>query len=64
SYHPGGLLFVFCDGTVKFISEDIDFNNGGSPFDFNDASTGYNGPGLGTYQRLGIRNDGQPIGNF
>ena len=26
SFHPGGLLFVFCDGSVHFISETIDFD--------------------------------------
>ena len=64
SYHPGGLLFVLCDGSVTFISADIDFNNGGAPFDFNNAAPGYNKPGIGTYQRLGARNDDQPIGSY
>ena len=26
SYHPGGLLFTFCDGSVHFISETINFD--------------------------------------
>jgi prepilin-type N-terminal cleavage/methylation domain-containing protein len=25
SYHPGGALFVFCDGSTHFINEDIDY---------------------------------------
>ena len=25
SYHPNGALFVFCDGSVHFINEDIDY---------------------------------------
>jgi prepilin-type N-terminal cleavage/methylation domain-containing protein/prepilin-type processing-associated H-X9-DG protein len=46
SYHPGGANFLFCDGSVHFISETIDYNTA-SPY--------------GTYQRLGRRDDGQPI---
>jgi prepilin-type processing-associated H-X9-DG protein len=26
SYHPGGAYFVFGDGAVKFLSENIDLN--------------------------------------
>jgi prepilin-type N-terminal cleavage/methylation domain-containing protein/prepilin-type processing-associated H-X9-DG protein len=40
SAHSGGCQTVFCDGSVHFISEDIDAT---------------------TWQRLGSRNDGQPI---
>ncbi len=43
SYHTGGAQFVFVDGSVQFISENIDLN---------------------TYQNLGIRNDGQVLGEF
>jgi prepilin-type N-terminal cleavage/methylation domain-containing protein/prepilin-type processing-associated H-X9-DG protein len=49
SYHPGGANFLFCDGSVHFVSETIDY----------DTSSPY-----GTYQRLGRRNDGQPVGDF
>ena len=42
SRHPGGAQFVFADGSVHLLSEDI---------------------GYLTYQRLGDRRDGQPIGD-
>ena len=64
SYHPGGLHFVLADGSVSFIAETIDSNDGrkldgsplhwSTPFDQIDKST------LGVYQRLGCRDDGQP----
>lgn len=43
SRHIGGAQFVLCDGSAKFISENIDYV---------------------TYQRLGDRRDGQPVGEF
>ncbi len=43
SLHPGGAHFVFCDGSVHFLSENINYV---------------------TYQRLGDRRDGQPVGDF
>ena len=65
SEHPGGLSYAFADGSVHFIAETIDFNNGllfdGTPhrwwhrFDQMDPST------FGTYQRLGCRADGAPL---
>jgi len=42
SRHPGGAQFVFADGSVHLLSEDI---------------------GYLTYQRLGDRRDGEPIGD-
>lgn len=44
SMHTGGAHFLFVDGTVHFLSENIQH----AP----------------TYQRLGGRADGQPVGNF
>ena len=46
-----------CDASVRFVGEDIDFNNGA-----NDTRA-YNADldDVGIYQRLGIRNDGLVI---
>ncbi|NQT39430.1 MAG: DUF1559 domain-containing protein [Planctomycetes bacterium] len=43
SRHAGGCQFVFCDGSVHFLSESIDYE---------------------TYQKLGDRHDGKPIGTY
>ena len=43
SRHPGGCQFVFADGSVHFLSENIDYE---------------------TYQKLGDRRDGLPVGQF
>jgi hypothetical protein len=53
SVHVGGSQFVLGDGTVRFISENIQF----VPI----CATPYIG---GTYNRLGKRDDGLPIGEF
>jgi len=60
SLHPGGAQFVFCDGKVRFISENIHFVNRNrcAP---RGASRAAN---MGTFQRLINRMDGQPIGAF
>jgi prepilin-type N-terminal cleavage/methylation domain-containing protein len=43
SRHTGGAQFVLGDGSVRFLSQTIDYN---------------------TYQKLGKRNDAQPVGDF
>lgn len=48
SRHPGGALFVFCDGSVNFLNQNIDSSS--AP--------------LGTYQRLGDKADGLQPGSF
>lgn len=48
SRHPGGAQFVQCDGSVKFIGEDIDATN----FYVDE-------PPIGLYQRLSHKSDGE-----
>ncbi|MEW4564388.1 DUF1559 domain-containing protein [Bremerella sp. JC770] len=50
SFHPGGALFAYVDGSVHFISETISYDT--------DPSA------LGAYQKLGDRRDGQTLGEF
>ncbi len=52
SPHEAGGNFAYADGSVHFISNDIDFNNG---------IGGFPNSLMGVYQRLGSRNDGLPV---
>jgi prepilin-type processing-associated H-X9-DG protein len=54
SEHPGGALFVYADGHVDFLDEDIEFNQAGATSKL-PAERGQ----MGLYQRLLRRNDGQ-----
>ncbi len=59
SGHPGGGNFLYCDGSVHPLNDDISFSNGGATF--NNASPPYDAAMLGVYQHLGIRNDGVAV---
>lgn len=62
SPHPGGAHFLMCDGATRFISENIHSSNGnGNP---KSQSGGRTDSTLGLFQRLGVRDDGQTIGEF
>jgi prepilin-type N-terminal cleavage/methylation domain-containing protein/prepilin-type processing-associated H-X9-DG protein len=54
SPHPGGAMFVFCDGSVHFLSETIDSNP-------STMTPAYDRSVIGVFQKLGIRDDGEPI---
>ena len=65
SDHPGGAQFCFADGSVHFIPETIhsdsggvSANNDGNHADFVLAARQGK---VGTYQLLGVTDDGQPI---
>ena len=49
SRHGGGVHMLMCDGAVRFVGEAIESKPA---------------PELGTFQKLGCKNDGQVIGEF
>jgi prepilin-type N-terminal cleavage/methylation domain-containing protein/prepilin-type processing-associated H-X9-DG protein len=57
SYHEGGAHFLFADGHIQFISENIS-----SVPNVTDQDLGPDDWGI--YQLLGSREDGRPVGEF
>lgn len=60
SQHEGGAYFLFADGHVAFISENIHFDPTGA----SDASGSVALSQMGLFQRLVRRNDRQPVGEY
>lgn len=59
SLHPGGINVSFADGSVHFISENID-----SLTNYTRCTDAWGTPAGRVYQNLFLKDDGQPIGEY
>jgi len=70
SPHKGGGFFAFCDGSVRFLKDDIKSDLGpnlktcnASKTDLNRCISTFGSKTIGVYQRLSWRDDGEQIDN-
>lgn len=60
SRHVGGAHFLFADGRVQFLSENINYDQTGATLGTGDVGLST----IGTYQRLARREDAQIVGDY